>query len=209
MTYKLYMTPGACSLAPHIALRALNLDFLLEVVDLRGKRTRAGEDYLAIQPLGYVPMLELPNGERLGEVSVILQYLADQRPELAFMPPLGTFERYRAMEMLSFIATELHKSFGPFFANPMPEEGKQWARERIERRLAYLDQRLGGGSYLFGENLTAPDAYLFTVLTWLPWIRMQLSTWPKLAAYEERVRANSAVKAALEAEAELMRGGPN
>jgi glutathione S-transferase len=197
---KLYYSPGACSLSPHIALRESGLPFQLERVDLRARKTQSGADFNSISPNGYVPALELDDGEVLTEGSAIVQYIADQRPEAELAPPAGAFERYRLQEWLNFIATELHKSFSPLFRPTTPDEVKQAQRETIARRFDYISKHLEGSSYLMGETFTVADAYLFTILRWTKGVQMDLGRWPTLKTYWERVGSRPAVRAALEAE---------
>ncbi len=196
---KLYFFPGACSLSVHIVVREAGLNCDLVRVDLKTKRTASGDDYTRINPKGSVPALQLDNGELLTEGAVIVQYLADLVPEKKLLPPPGDFSRYRVQEWLNFIATELHKGFGPLFAG-MPEEWQQAARERLQQKFTLTDAALAQKSYLMGDAFTVADAYLFTVLGWAPHFGIDLSSWPALAAYRERVAARPAVQAALSAE---------
>lgn len=197
---KLYYYPGACSLAAHIALRETNSDFSLVKVDLATKRTEEGEDFLSINPKGYVPALQLPDAQVLTEDQVILQYLADCQPESGLAPAAGTLERYRLMEWLAFIATELHKGFGPLWNPAIPDSIRQMALERLSQRFSYVDERLGQQPYLLGEQFTIADAYLHTVLNWTNVHRIDLSPWPRLARFQQRVGERPAVLAALRAE---------
>lgn len=203
MTMKLYMFPGACSLSPHIVLRELGLPFELDKVDAKTGRTASGEDYKAINPLGYVPALRLDDGQVLTEGVAIVQYLADQKPEAGLAPAAGTFERYRLAEWLTFIATELHKGFGPLFNPSLPEPMRAATVERLAGRLAHVDRRLDSRPYLLGDAFTVADAYLFTIATWLPHAKLDLARWPHLAAHHERVKGRPAVKEALRVEAEM------
>ncbi len=197
---KLYYSPGACSLASHIALRELGLPFEAVRVDLRKKTTESGADYAAINPKGYVPALELDGGALLTENVAILQYLADQRPAAALAPPNGTLERYRLQEWLGFINSEIHKAFGPLFDPGAPEAAKDAARQRIARRLGFTEQALAGRDYLLGQQFTVADAYLYTVLTWTGFAGIDLGQWPGLKAYQARIAARAAVQAAQAAE---------
>lgn len=197
---KLYFTPGACSLAPHIVLREMNAAFELEKVDLDKKRTAGGEDFNRINPKGYVPALRLDDGETLTEVAVILQYLADRKPESGLAPPPGTMERYRLMEWLNFIATEIHKQFAPLFNPRIPAEWKANQFNLLARRFNYLSERLDGRPYLMGETFRVADAYLFTVLNWSNLLHVDMAKWPLLQAYQARVAERPAVRAALRAE---------
>ena len=197
---KLFIKPGACSLSPHIVLEELGLPYETEVVDLARKTTAAGQDFLAINPKGYVPALQLDSGELLTEGPAIVQYLADLAPEKQLAPANGSVARYQLQSWLTFIGTELHKSFSPFFNPKAPQEWKDIARANLERRLAYVAQQLEGKDYLLGNEFTVADAYLFTVLNWSRFIQLDLGAWPALVAYQARVAARPAVQAALKAE---------
>ncbi len=197
---KLFLKPGACSLSPHIVLEELGLPYESEVVDLARKTTASGQDYLAINPKGYVPALLLDGGELLTEGPAIVQYLADLVPEKQLAPANGSIARYQLQAWLTFIGTEVHKSFSPFFNSKAPQEWKDIARANLERRLAYIAQQLEGRDYLLGSEFTVADAYLFTVLNWAKFIQLDLGSWPLLLAYQARVAARPAVQAALKAE---------
>ena len=197
---KLFIKPGACSLSPHIVLEELGLPYETEVVDLARKTTAAGQDFLAINPKGYVPALQLDSGELLTEGPAIVQYLADLAPEKQLAPANGSVARYQLQSWLTFIGTEVHKSFSPFFNPKAPQEWKDIARANLERRLAYVAQQLEGKDYLLGNEFTVADAYLFTVLNWSRFIQLDLGAWPALVAYQARVAARPAVQAALKAE---------
>jgi glutathione S-transferase len=197
---KLYYTPGACSMAPHIALREAGLSFDLEKVDLMGKKTETGADFTTINPKGYVPALQLDNGQVLTEVGVLLQYIADQKPASGLAPAAGTLERYRLMEVLNFIATELHKSFGPLFNPASTDEAKKAAIDMIGKRFGYLDQQLAGKQYLLGDTFTVADCYFGTVLGWCQYAKLDLSPWPAIGAYAGRVMSRPAVLETLKAE---------
>lgn len=198
---KLYFSPGACSLSPHIVLREAGLDFQAEAVNLATHKTKAGEDYYAVNPKGYVPALKLDNGEVLTEGAVIVQYLADQKPDSRLIPKAGSPERYRVQEWLNFISTEVHKGFSPLFNRDLPEEQKQATRDKLGKRLTFVEKQLEGKPYLSGEQFTVADAYLFTILTWAqPVGKIDLGQWPGVKAYFERVGARPQVKAALDAE---------
>ena len=197
---KLYYTSGACSLSPRIVLEEAGLPYEAEAVDLKTKLTASGADYDKISPKGYVPALILDNGELLTEGPAIVQYVADQVPEKNLVPANGTLARYHVQEWLNFIGTELHKSCSPFFN---PASGKEWkeiASANLERRLAYVNEQLEGKPYLMGEDFSVADGYLFTVLGWMKFVRIDLAKWPNLAAFVDRVAARPAVKAALKAE---------
>ena len=197
---KLYFSPGACSLSPHIVLREAGFAFELERVDFKTKRTKSGADFNAINPKGYVPTLVLDDGQILTEGPAIVQYLADRKPEAGLAPKNGTMDRYRLQEWLGFISTELHKSFSPLFNKAAPEEWKTLVRETLGKRLDHVARQLEGKPYLFGEAFTVADAYLFTVLAWTKYVAVDLAAWPVLTQYVERVGARPAVKAAIEAE---------
>lgn len=199
---RLYVAPGAGSLSPHIALSEAGVVFELERVD-RSKRTASGEDYLEINPLGLVPALRLDHGQLLTEGQVIVQYVADLVPNRRLAPLPGTFERYRLQEWLSFIATEIHKGFGPLFAPDAPPSLKQATRDRLLCRLDHVVQRLGTQPYLMGETFTVADGYLYTMLTWRSYASIDLARWPVLERYFDLVRARPAVRAALDAEERL------
>lgn len=194
---KLYFSPGACSLSPHIVIREANMTCELEKVDLSKKQTASGEDFRQINPKGYVPALRLQSGALLTEGPAIVQYLADQVPEKKLAPAIGTMERYRLMEWLNFISTELHKGFSPLFQPTTPPETRQAVSERLANRFDYLQSAMGSQSYLMGEQFSVADAYLFTVLNWSTYVKIDLERWPTLAAYHKRVAARPAVQAAM------------
>ena len=193
---KLYFSPGACSLAPHIALREAGLSFSIDKVDMRSRQTSDGRDFRTVNPNGYVPALELDNGETLTEVQAILQYVADQKPDSQLAPPAGSLPRYRLLEWLSFISSELHKGFGPLLRPGQPEEVKAATKERLTNRLNHVAHHLASRQYVVGEHFTVADAYLYTVLTWTRVAGMDLAAWPVLAAYRERIQQRPAVQAA-------------
>jgi glutathione S-transferase len=196
---KLYFKPGACSLSPHIVVREAGLPFELIRVDTKAGKTASGEDYARINPKGAVPALQLDDGQVLTEGAVIVQYLADRKPEAQLAPKAGTMERYRLQEWLNYIATEVHKGFSPLFRKPPPEV-KQAALEALEKRFAFLAGHLEKSQFLLGERFTVADAYLFTVLTWAPGQGIDLSRWPALKAHFDRIAARPAVQEALQAE---------
>ncbi|WP_034926029.1 glutathione transferase GstA [Candidatus Accumulibacter vicinus] len=200
MDVKLYYAPGACSLAAHIALRECGLDFELVRVDIRQHQLADGSDFNAINPKGYVPVLEIGDGVRLTEVSAIVQYIADRIPESGLAPRPYTLERYQLQEWLAFISAELHKTFTPLFKPDTPEDYRLCLQENIATRLGYVDARLAGRHYLLGNQFTVADAYLFTVLTWCNRIGMEIARWPMLRTFQERVRHRPNVREALEAE---------
>ena len=197
---KLYYSPGACSLCPHIVLREAGYTFDLERVDLMKKKTQTGADYLAINPNGYVPALVLDDGEVMTEASVIVQYLADGKPDAHLAPRNGTIERYRLMEWLNFVATEVHKQFSPLFAPTTPDETKKAQRDRLANRFAFLEKRLAANPFLTGQSFTVADAYLFTVLRWTTFLKVDLEPFPAVRAFVERVGSRPKVKEAIEAE---------
>jgi glutathione S-transferase len=197
---KLYYSPGACSLAPHIVLNELGEKYDLEKVDLAAKKTDAGTDYTEVNGKGYVPTIEFSKGQVLTEVATILQYLADKAEGSKLLPKFGTMERYRAMETLNFVASELHKGFGALFAPGMPDEGKKVIIERVSKRLGWVDAQLATKPYLLGDNFSVADAYAFTVMNWGQWVGIDLKQWPNIAAYMERVASRPAVQTALKKE---------
>lgn len=197
---KLYFFPGACSLASHIVLREAGLPFELEKVNLGDKKTAGGSDFREINPKGYVPALRLDDGEVLTEGPAILQYLADKVPEKQLVPATGAMARYRLIEWLNFISTELHKSFSPLFRPNTPDGTKQAAREIIGARLDFVEKQLLDKAYLTGNQFCIADAYLFTVLGWARFVQFDLSRWPAVQTYMQRVGARPAVLDALKAE---------
>jgi glutathione S-transferase len=197
---KLYYSPGACSLSPHIVLRESGLPFELVLASTKTKKLEDGSDFNAINPKGYVPVLELDNGERLTEGPAIVQYLADQVPEKALAPANGTFARYRLQEWLNFITSELHKSFGPLFGPDAPDAYKQVLKKRIAQRFAYVDTALGTKPFLLGDTFSVADAYLFVMGRWAPNVGIDISQLKNLTAFIARVKERPAVQAALEAE---------
>lgn len=196
---KLYYVPGACSLAPHIVLREVEVKFELEAVNLRTGQTSKG-DFKILNPKGYVPLLELHNGQTLTEVAVILQYIADFHPEKRLMPAAGTLERYRCLEWLNFIATEVHKTFSPLFRKETPEVYASQIKETLGMRFEYVSRNLSGNEYLMGKDFTIADAYLFTILNWAGFLGIDLKPWPTLTQYMERMKKRPSVIEALKAE---------
>ena len=197
---KLYYAPAACSLAPHIALREAGLEFELEKVDLRTHKTADGADYYGINPKGYVPALRLEDGALLTEAGVVLQYIADRKPDTHLAAPAGTMGRYRQMEWLNFISTEIHKVLGQLFKPNASAELRQEVVERLKGRFDYVAKALEHKEYLFGHVFCVADAYLFTVLSWTGFLKVDLSPWPALQQYLARVAARPAVRQALVAE---------
>src|SRR5207244_4481661 len=163
---KLYFSPGACSLSPHIVLRETGLPFELEQVDIRAKKTKSGADFLQVNPKGQVPVLALDDGDRLTEGPAIVQYIADQAPSSGLVPPAGSKERYRVQEWLNFITSELHKNFSPIFRPTTPDAYKQISKENLSARFKWLNDQLAGKQYLMGDTFTVPDAYLYVMTRW-------------------------------------------
>jgi glutathione S-transferase len=197
---KLYYWPGACSLSPHIVSREAGIDLQLAELDRAQRKTQDGTVLSTVNPKNQVPVLELDNGQRLTEGPVIVQYLADQKPGSGLVPPPGTMERYRVQEWLNFITSELHKTFGPLFRPSTPEEFKKISREYLAQRFDWIDKQLASKKYLMGDTFTVADAYLFTVLRWSPRVGIDLSKWPNIEAYLDRVAARPKVKEAMKAE---------
>lgn len=198
---KLYYSPGACSLAPHIVLRELGKKFDLVKVDLRAKKTELGSDFSKINTKGYVPTLELNSkGDVLTEVSTIVQYLADKADATKLLPKAGTMARYRTMEALNFVASELHKGIGGLFNPLMPEDGKKAIKDRVGVRLTWLDGILAKQNFLTGKSFSVADAYAFTVINWCNMVGIDLSQWKNIGPFMTRVGARPAVQAALKAE---------
>ncbi|MDD2176045.1 glutathione transferase GstA [Acidovorax sp. D2M1] len=197
---KLYYSPGACSLSPHIALQEAGLAYTPVLASTKSHKLQDGTDYYTINALGYVPVLELDNGERLREGPAIVQYIADQVPDKQLAPANGTLARYRLQEWLTFIGTELHKGFSPLFNPATPEDYKPLVRERLLQRLQWVDGQLAGKQYLMGDPFTVADGYLFTVTNWTKPTNLDISGLANLAAYRERVGARPAVQAAMKAE---------
>lgn len=199
---KLYYVPGACSLAVHIVLREAGYKFDMERVDMPNRRTEAGADYLAINPKGYIPALQLDDGAVLTEASVILQYLADQKPRRNLAPKPRTMERYRLLEWLNFTAAEIHKSLGAFFKfkQAMTPEWRQAQLGLVEERFTTLEKMLGSNQYVMGDEFSIADAYLFTTLNWTNFVQVDIGKWPGLKAYLARVGARPAVKKAMKTE---------
>jgi glutathione S-transferase len=197
---KLYYSPGACSLSPHIVLRETGLPFLLVMASTKTKKLADGTDYYTINPKGQVPLLELDDGQRLSEGPVIVQYIADQAPASGLVPPAGTMARYRVLEWLNYISTELHKGFTPLFAPGTHEDTKTASRAKLGEKLAWVDSQLAGKTWLTGDTFTAADAYLFTVAGWGKYVGVDIAPLANLSAYMGRVAARPAVQEALKAE---------
>lgn len=194
---KLYYSPGACSLSPHIVLREAGLAFEPVLASTKTHQLTDGTDYYTINPLGYVPLLELDDGTRLREGPAIIQYIADQVPNKNLAPANGTLPRYRLQEWLTFIGMELHRNFTPLFNPAMPEEGKKIARDRLANRFAFVNEQLAGKDYVMGEHFTVADAYLYVVTRWSKPMGIDLAPYPHLAAQHARVAARPAVQEAL------------
>ncbi|HEU4428624.1 MAG TPA: glutathione transferase GstA [Myxococcota bacterium] len=197
---KLYLSPGACSLSPHIVLREAGIPFELERVDLKTKRTESGADYYAVNPKGQVPLLKLDDGDSLTEGPAIVQYIADHSPGAKLAPAAGTKQRYHLLEWLNYVTSELHKSFGSLFAPNTPDEYKKIVEEGLEKKFEYLDRQLSGRPYLLGDGFSVADAYLFTVLNWTRVLSIDLSRHANLVAYQKRVADRPKVREALKAE---------
>ena len=198
---KLYFTPGACSLSPHIVLREAGIEAELEQVDLKAKTTKGGGNYTVVNPKGQVPTLVLDNGHTLTEGPAIVQYLADQKPDSKLAPANGTMERYRLQEWLNFITSELHKGFSPLFNPQVPDEYKRMAKEALGNRFAYLDKHLAsGGPFLMGSQFTVADAYCFVIVGWSNYVGIDLGQWPQLKAYVEKIAARPTVREAMKEE---------
>jgi glutathione S-transferase len=196
---KLYYGRGACSLSPHIVLREAGIPFELEQVDIRNGKFSGG-DFTKINPKGYVPALELHNGQILTEGATILQYLADFKPDSNLMPKQGTMERYRCMEWLTFISSEIHKGFSPLFSSQFPAEVKGIAKDALGKRLDFVNRAMAGNKYLMGDQFTVADAYLFTVLNWSDFVGIDLKPWSALVKFMEQMKQREHVQAALKAE---------
>jgi glutathione S-transferase len=197
---KLYYMPGACSLSPHIVLNEAGLSFEKIKVDGKTKAMDGGGDYRSVNPLGYVPLLELDDGTRITEGPAIVQWIADKVPAKNLAPANGTMERTKLQSWLNLITSELHKSFSPLFNPSMPEEAKKFFRERLAARFAHIDKHLAGNDYLMGKSFSVADAYLFVVSNWASRVDVDLSTYANLLAYRKRVGARPAVQTAMKAE---------
>jgi glutathione S-transferase len=197
---KLYYSPGACSLSPHIVLREAGIAFEPVMAPTKTHKLPDGGDYYAVNPLGYVPLLELDDGTRLREGPAIVQYIADQAPNRNLAPANGTLPRYRLQEWLTFIGTEIHKSFSPLFNPDMPDAGKKIYHDRLVSRLGFVNGELEGKDYLMGDHFTVADAYLYTVTRWTKPMAIDISGFPNLVAHNARVEARPAVQEALKHE---------
>ena len=195
----LYYAPGACSLAPHIVMREAGFPVELKKVDLKAKQFEGG-DYRTVNGKGYVPALKLDDGSVLTEAPVVMQYLADQKPESGLAPKAGSMDRYRLQEWLNFITSELHKGMGNFFNPALTEEWRKAVTDRLSLRMDWLAKQLEGRNYLMGDKFTVADAYLFVILNWAAPSKFDLSKWPVLQEYHKRVAARPKVQEALKAE---------
>jgi len=197
---KLYYSPGACSLSPHIVLLEAGAKFDLAKIEFPSKKTSDGEDLLTINPKGAVPTLRLDDGDVLTEGAVIVQYIADQAGNTTLAPVPGTKERLKVQEWLNYIASELHKSFSPLFKPTTPDAYKAIVKANLDKQFAYLDKTLAGKDYLTGKNFTVADAYLFTIMNWRHLHKMDISAYKNLATYLDRISARPKVKEAMQAE---------
>ena len=197
---KLYYSPGACSLSPHIALREAGLPFDLVKVDTKTHTFDGGGDFYSVNAKGYVPVLELDGGERLTEGPAIVQYIADKKPDSGLAPKAGTIERVRLQEWLNFLTSEIHKGFSPLFSPETPEDYKPVARKRLAGRFDWLSKQLDGRQYLVGDHFSVADGYLFVLLGWTNFVGMKLEDWPVLKAWRDNIAKRPAVHAALKAE---------
>lgn len=197
---RLYYSPGACSLAPHIVLREVSAPFELVKVDTRTHTLQGGEDYYAINPKGYVPLLELDDGQRLTEGPVICQYLADQAGRTDLMPAAGSMARYRTTEWQNYITAELHKSYSPLFNAEFDESAKGLFLKQLRKKFGWVSEKLAGKDFLTGSVFTAADAYLFVLTNWSGYVKLDLTDLAPLQAFMQRVAARPAVQAAFKAE---------
>ncbi|WP_036774840.1 glutathione transferase GstA [Photorhabdus australis] len=197
---KLYYQPGACSLSPHIILREAGFDFSIIKVDLKTKKMENGDDFLAVNPKGQVPTLLLDNNELLTEGTVIVQYIADQKPDRQLIAPAGTMERYHQLEWLSYISSEIHKGFSPLFLPGTPENYFPIVINNLLKKFTYVDKVLAKQPYIAGNHFTVADAYLFTVSNWAPLVKVDLSNLLHLKDYRERIAERPNVRDALKAE---------
>jgi glutathione S-transferase len=194
---KLYYSPGACSLSPHIALLEAGLPYDLVKVDLRAKKLENGDDYLKVNPKGQVPALALDSGELVTEGPVIVQMIADKVSGKNLAPARDSAERYKLLEWLNYVSTELHKNFGPMFSPVLSDDAKAFFKDRVMGKFKYLDSQLAGRDFLMGKQFTVADGYLFTMLTWADRMKFDLSAMPNLLAYKARVGARPKVQEAL------------
>ncbi len=197
---KLYYSPGACSLSPHIVALEAGLPLELVKVDLQSKLTESGEDFRLVNPNGYVPVLMLDDGNKLSEGPAIVQYLADRAPACRLAPESGTLERYQLQQWLNFISTEIHKSFSPLFDPMAPQAVRDWAIARLSSRLESVADHLSGQPYLLGKEFSVADVYLFVALSWGRYVDLDLARWPALERYSEKISERPAVQQALQEE---------
>lgn len=197
---KLYYSPGACSLASHIALYETGLPFEIDRLIKTSKLTTGGEDFMQINPKGYVPTIRLDDGSILTEGAAVLQYIADQKPDSGLAPKCGTMERYRLQEWLTFISSEIHKSFSPFFNKEATDDVKTNARNHLTKRLGYVETQLTNKMFLLGEHFTVADAYMFVVVSWSNHVGFDLDSFPRIQEYLARIAARPAVQAAMKVE---------
>ena len=195
---KLYFSPGACSLASHIALREAGLP--VELVRVADRKLKDGTDYLGINPKGYVPAIQLDDGQVLTEGAALLQYIGDQVPASGLIPRPGTLERFRANEWLTYISSEIHKGFSPLFNKDLKDDAKAVLRARLESRFGVLEQHLAKNKHLMGDQFTVADAYLYTVISWSAGVGIDLGRWPHLAAYRQSIADRPKVREALQNE---------
>ncbi|HET7812564.1 MAG TPA: glutathione transferase GstA [Steroidobacteraceae bacterium] len=197
---QLYFSPGACSLASHIVAREAGIDVELKRTDTKTKKLEDGSDYFAVNSKGAVPALRLDNGQVLTEGPVILQYLADQKPGSHLAPQAGTIERYRLLEWLNYLTSEVHKTFSPLFNPAANDAVKAYAVQNVEKRFDWIEKQLAGKQYLTGDTFTIADAYLFVLANWSNFVGIDLGKWPALKAFQARVAARPKVQEAMEAE---------
>jgi len=197
---KLFYSPGACSLSPHIALLEAGIPFTLGKVDLKNKRVESGEDFNGVNGKGYVPALQLDNGQVLTEGPAIVQYIADQKPATSLAPAAGTIERYKLQEWLNFISSEIHKPMGSMFNSAQTAEWREAVIATLSKRLDWLSKQLEGKQYLMGEKFSVADGYLFTILGWAKLVGFDLGKWPVIQQYVARVGQRPKVLEAMRAE---------
>lgn len=197
---KLYYSPGACSLSPHIALCESGLQFEIEKVDTKAKKTASGGDYLAINPNGYVPALKIADDKVITEGPAIVQWIADQAPQSHLAPPNGTWERTQLQQWLNFISTEIHKSYSPLFSAEVPDAYKAMTKDKLFKRYGYVNDQLKGKQFLLGDHFTVADGYLFTVTNWANFLKLDLSEFREVRAFSDRVNSRPKVLQALKAE---------
>ena len=197
---KLYYGPGACSLAPHIVAREAGIELALDKIDWKNRVFESGEKLDEVNPKGYIPVIQLDDGSTFTETGTMIQYLADLKPDSKLAPAAGTQARYRLMEWINFVSTELHKGFGPLWRADNPQSVKDNAIAALNKRFAYLDAHFAKHAFLMGDAFTAVDAYLFTIVNWINFHQLSIATYPRLADFMARVAARPAVQAAMRAE---------